>query len=948
MKQKLLIMLLSALSVLELKAQSYTIGTNFSANPLYCVQGMGVMDTMNVAGSNTNIDSVVFSVQNINGQQIQEFPAVWNATLDTSSYAVPISTLDTLAVGIKAYVWYGGVISDSSNEIALNILPMPAWLSLNFGGAASILSLDYSGNTITLQGSIPIKALLQGTIDPSMNGVGGKSVSGNGAMSFTMTYNLATNSTAITSQANVNLDLNFLGQNSSFTNGSNALTGNVALSIDNNFNVLFDGSVTWNPGEFSKDIPFSPIPIVGPVCLQVDVNLSVTPKIKATIVLGNSGGNWGFDTNGTDTTGIQASLQTTATIKGEIQALCGVSFIPALAEANVGFHLDLGASASYNSIDTSVNGARFGAAFYVDGGVTALGGFYQKSGTLYNPQPWGDTSTLSFITGPHGGSVWANTARSSGTYLPAAWPTPVMSARDSVLAIAWVDNVNYGQQTSNLLITWYDPQTNSFTQPFSVENNNNLIQSPAIALLPTTHNIVVTWVETSLPADQFSDTTQLDVIMATQNIWVAILEYPTGNVILKNQINDNLNGEAYPQIVWGNGNQGFLTWETADTVSTGNDIVYSLITDTTFAPPQLLTSNLPGYNYDLQLVPFGNNQAMAEWLQNPDMTEVSDSATIQYSVWNGSNWTAPQSRFTIPSNFQITGLTLSANDTFGLEGVSYEYLSNTDSLIHDGLYLGWWTGGNPTGGTYSNTSYDNTGISIRTPQAAVSNSGVATLTFHTLDLTDSASAGVNNIYINDLSSGGTWQNVATTYPQFLPYITDSTDFVWQLATSFGYVSSSATDILYTLSQEMDENGNTNPGTGVTFGHSDLNMVLRTLSIADNGGNVSIDSVAGPIDTAITTYYQNILPFNNAAVLYQNFPNPFDNLTTIPFHINIAATATLDLFDMNGSKIGTLLDGRVEPGDYHTQLHAGSLACGVYYYRLTVNNSSLTKKLLIFR
>jgi hypothetical protein len=77
-------------------------------------------------------------------------------------------------------------------------------------------------------------------------------------------------------------------------------------------------------------------------------------------------------------------------------------------------------------------------------------------------------------------------------------------------------------------------------------------------------------------------------------------------------------------------------------------------------------------------------------------------------------------------------------------------------------------------------------------------------------------------------------------------------------------------------------------------------------------------------------------------LYQNYPNPFNPRTTIHFEIPEAAPVTLEVFNITGEKVATLLSKRIPAGRFSVDWDAGHLASGVYLYRLTVSSPNITR------
>ena len=84
------------------------------------------------------------------------------------------------------------------------------------------------------------------------------------------------------------------------------------------------------------------------------------------------------------------------------------------------------------------------------------------------------------------------------------------------------------------------------------------------------------------------------------------------------------------------------------------------------------------------------------------------------------------------------------------------------------------------------------------------------------------------------------------------------------------------------------------------------------------------------------------------VLQQNYPNPFNPVTKISYSIDKGAEVNLKLYDVRGGLVETLLSKRVQAGSHDHVLNASHLSSGVYFYTMTVNNVSQTKKLILMK
>jgi hypothetical protein len=69
-------------------------------------------------------------------------------------------------------------------------------------------------------------------------------------------------------------------------------------------------------------------------------------------------------------------------------------------------------------------------------------------------------------------------------------------------------------------------------------------------------------------------------------------------------------------------------------------------------------------------------------------------------------------------------------------------------------------------------------------------------------------------------------------------------------------------------------------------------------------------------------------------LSQNYPNPFNSSTVIEFTLNQPSNTTLQVFNLAGQLVETLINKKVQTGTTRCEWDAGNLAGGVYFYRLT--------------
>jgi hypothetical protein len=83
-------------------------------------------------------------------------------------------------------------------------------------------------------------------------------------------------------------------------------------------------------------------------------------------------------------------------------------------------------------------------------------------------------------------------------------------------------------------------------------------------------------------------------------------------------------------------------------------------------------------------------------------------------------------------------------------------------------------------------------------------------------------------------------------------------------------------------------------------------------------------------------------------LEQNYPNPFNGISNFAFRIPEAAVVRLQVFDLLGREVVTLVNEGMTPGAYVVRYDATGLASGMYIYRLTAGGMALTRKMLLMK
>ena len=83
-------------------------------------------------------------------------------------------------------------------------------------------------------------------------------------------------------------------------------------------------------------------------------------------------------------------------------------------------------------------------------------------------------------------------------------------------------------------------------------------------------------------------------------------------------------------------------------------------------------------------------------------------------------------------------------------------------------------------------------------------------------------------------------------------------------------------------------------------------------------------------------------------LFPNYPNPFNPQTVIKFEIPSADNVRLDVYDISGRLVKSLINQRMDRGTHETIFHAAGLSTGVYVYRLRTSAGTISAKMLLIK
>ncbi|MEE9552992.1 MAG: T9SS type A sorting domain-containing protein [candidate division Zixibacteria bacterium] len=124
---------------------------------------------------------------------------------------------------------------------------------------------------------------------------------------------------------------------------------------------------------------------------------------------------------------------------------------------------------------------------------------------------------------------------------------------------------------------------------------------------------------------------------------------------------------------------------------------------------------------------------------------------------------------------------------------------------------------------------------------------------------------------------------------------------------------------------------------------------------DNGGMVWVDFETGEMDNdeievSIATFeipvplgIDDDIRIPEFYSLAQNYPNPFNASTTINYSLPEGSNVTIDVYDIIGRKIKTLFSDHQSAGQHSVVWNADNVSSGVYFYRISSDDYSQTRR-----
>jgi hypothetical protein len=154
-----------------------------------------------------------------------------------------------------------------------------------------------------------------------------------------------------------------------------------------------------------------------------------------------------------------------------------------------------------------------------------------------------------------------------------------------------------------------------------------------------------------------------------------------------------------------------------------------------------------------------------------------------------------------------------------------------------------------------------------------------------------------------------------------------------------------------LASTTNNNYTDNSEHKYTVGDGEKRYVYYRITAKDYTNNESpvtstVSFVCAPWLNKMNSQFAEII--GKTFELYQNYPNPFNPTTEISFQIPEKGFVNLKVYNSLGKAVAELVNEYKESGIYGITFNASDLPNGVYYYTLSVNQYSSTKKMLLIK
>jgi hypothetical protein len=127
------------------------------------------------------------------------------------------------------------------------------------------------------------------------------------------------------------------------------------------------------------------------------------------------------------------------------------------------------------------------------------------------------------------------------------------------------------------------------------------------------------------------------------------------------------------------------------------------------------------------------------------------------------------------------------------------------------------------------------------------------------------------------------------------------------------------------------------------------QTVATVVFNLNGNQQATVNVTGMVNnTAVAMQTLDMVTLPTDYALGQNFPNPFNPSTQIKFSLPVAQNVTLEVYNITGQKVATLVNRSMNAGEHIISFNAANLSSGVYIYRIQAGSFRAIQKMTLIK
>lgn len=129
----------------------------------------------------------------------------------------------------------------------------------------------------------------------------------------------------------------------------------------------------------------------------------------------------------------------------------------------------------------------------------------------------------------------------------------------------------------------------------------------------------------------------------------------------------------------------------------------------------------------------------------------------------------------------------------------------------------------------------------------------------------------------------------------------------------------------------------------------VGSTVKEISVTQSAsGSVTVAQGGSSVTDAKVNETEKQVKLPTSYALNQNYPNPFNPSTKISFDLPNSGNVKLDVYNLLGEKVVSLLNGELSAGHHSFNFDASNLAAGAYIYTIKTSKFVESKKMILLK